>query len=189
MTDRTRPGAGRPRGRTARTREHLEALDGHEDAFVMYFKERVYATFTGLAIVLVVSADDDHDARHAFLALLLGVLGITLAGFVSDVISHLAVHQEFPTRVDMAILLRIAGGALSTVITPAVLLLLAWLDVIGLVGALRAGTIVYIVTLGVIGWFAVRRSRLQWWKQLLVLVVLVALGLAVVALQTLAHSL
>ncbi|GAA5209993.1 hypothetical protein [Microbacterium kyungheense] len=178
----------RRRGRSARARAHLEELDGGPEAYVMYFKERVYATFTGLAIVLVVAANDHADPEHAFFALILGVLGITAAGFVSDVISHLAVHQTFPVGGDLAILLRVAGGAISTVITPGILLLLAWLDVMPVDAALRAASIVYIVTLGVIGWFAVRRSRLTWAKQLLVLGILIALGFAVIGLQTLAHS-
>lgn len=178
----------RTRGRSARARKRMEELEGDDDAFVLYFKERIYATFTGLAIVLVVAANDHADAEHAVLALVFGVLGITAAGFVSDVISHLAVHQEFPTRVDMVILLRIAGGALGTMVTPVILLALAWAEVMSLDAALRAAMIVYIVTLAVIGWFAVRRSKLQWWKQVLVLLVLIALGLGVVALQTIAHS-
>lgn len=178
----------RTRGRSARARKRMEELEGDDDAFVLYFKERIYATFTGLAIVLVVAANDHADAEHAVLALVFGVLGITAAGFVSDVISHLAVHQEFPNRVDMVILLRIAGGALGTMVTPVILLALAWAEVMSLDAALRAAMIVYIVTLAVIGWFAVRRSKLQWWKQVLVLLVLIALGLGVVALQTIAHS-
>ena len=166
----------------------MSELEGREDAFVMYFKERVYATFTGLAIVLVVLANEHPDAEHALFALLLGVLGITAAGFVSDMSSHLAVYREFPERIDLIVMFRVAGGALGTVITPGILLLLAWMDIMSLTAALRAASIVYVVTLAVIGWFAVRRSRLEWWRQLIALAVLVALGLAVVGLQTLAHS-
>ena len=54
--------------------------------------------------------------------------------------------------------------------------------------ALIASVCVYVVTLALIGWFAVRRSNIVWWKQLLALVMLVVLGLLVVLLQTLAHS-
>ncbi len=177
--------APRTRGRTARARKRL-GDDAPE--FVEYFKERVYATFTGLAIVLVVTANDAHDAGHAALALLLGVVGITAAGFVSAVISHLAVHRDFPGHADLAVQWRIAGGALGTLVTPMFLLALAWLGVLSLPVALRAALVVYIVTLAVIGWFAVRRSRLDLWKQLLALTILVTLGLVVVLLQTLAHS-
>src|SRR4051812_19007114 len=105
---------GRRRGRSARAQARLAQLEGREDAFVMYFKERVYATFTGLALVLVVMVNEHADAEHALFALLLGVLGITAAGFVSDVVSHLAMHREFPGRVDLAIMGSVAGGALGT---------------------------------------------------------------------------
>jgi hypothetical protein len=196
MTDETGPrrrvrAAGtplEPRGRHPRAQERLSEFEGRDDAFVMYFKERIYATFTGLAIVLVIWANGHAEADHALLALTLGVLGITVAGFVSDVISHLAVHQEFPGRTELGILLRVASGALGTVLVPGILLLLAWLEIMSVDAALRASIIVYIVTLAVVGWFAVRRSTLTWWKQALVLLGLVVLGLLVVLLQSLAHS-
>ncbi|MCC2032563.1 hypothetical protein [Microbacterium allomyrinae] len=180
--------ARRGRRRSDRAREQLEQLEGGENAIVQYFKERVYATFTGLAIVLVVASSAHAEADHAFFALVLGVLGITAAGLVSDVISHLAVHRTFPGGRDLAISLRIAGGALGTLLTPGILLLLAWLEVMPLDASLQAASIVYIATLAVIGWFAVRRSDLAWYKQLLALALLVALGLLVIGLQTLAHS-
>lgn len=179
-----RPG----RGRRARAQERLSEFEGRDDAFVMYFKERIYATFTGLAIVLVVWANGHAEADHAFFALVLGVLGITAAGFVSDVISHLAVHQEFPSGTELRILFQVAGGALGTVLVPGILLLLAWLEIMSVEAALRAALIVYIVTLAVVGWFAVRRSKLTWWKQALVLLALVVLALLVVLLQVLGHS-
>jgi len=179
---------GRAHGRSERARERIADLGGRDDAFVMYFKERVYATFTGLALVLVVANAEHPTAARAFLVLALGVLGITAAGFVADVVSHLAVHREFPAAAEWRILLRVAGGALGTAVVPLVLIALAWLDVWSVEGALRAATVVYIVTLAVIGWFAVRRSKLAWWQQLVALGVLLVLGFAVIGLQTLAHS-
>lgn len=176
------------RGRSAGRRDRRAAGAGGAQALVAYFKERVYATFTGLAIVLVVAANEHADVAHALFALVLGVVGITAAGFVSDVVSHLAVHRTFPGRAELAISLRVAGGALSTLVTPGILLLLALFGVMALGTALRAASIVYIATLAIIGWFAVRRSDLVWWKQLLALAILVALGLLVVGLQTLAHA-
>lgn len=175
------------RGRSRRGRG-IEEAGGDEAAAAAYFKERVYATFTGLAIVLVTSASAHPEPDHAFLALVLGVLGITAAGFASEVISHLAVHREFPDRAGFGRMLRIAGGALGTVIVPGIILAFAWGGVIGLDGALSACVIVLILTLAVIGWFAVRRSHLPWWQQLVALAMLLALGLFVIGLQTLAHS-
>lgn len=176
------------RTRSQRARDRIARFDGTDTDFVAYFKERVYATFTGLAIVLVATNAAHPTAVGALVALILGVVGITAAGFVSDIVSHLAVHREFPARNEFAILGRIAAGALSTLLTPCALIGLAWLDVLTLETALSAATVVYIATLAVIGWFAVRRARLRWWEQLLALAILVALGLVVVGLQTLAHS-
>lgn len=183
----TRPGPrGRRRGRSDDAQERMEEFAGDDNAFVLYFKERIYATFTGLAIVLVVAAAEHPEPQHAVLALLLGVAGITIAGFVSDVIAHLAVHQHLPSAREVAIMVRIAGGAIGTVVVPGILLVLAWLEVMPFSAALTAATVVYIVTLAVVGWFAVRRSTLPWWKQALVLVALAGLGFAVIGIQLLA---
>ncbi|QKJ20855.1 hypothetical protein [Microbacterium hominis] len=162
--------------------------DREREAFVAYFKERVYATFTGLAIVLVVASEGHAAGAHAFFALVLGVIGVTAAGFASDVIALLAVHREFPRRRAFSVLGRIAAGALSTLLVPAVLIALGWMEIIRLDAALRASAYVYLVTLAVIGWLAVRRARLVWWKQLVALGILVALGGTVILLQTLAHA-
>lgn len=162
--------------------------EGGDRAVGMYLKERVYATFTGLAIVLVVTGDAEADAPHALIALVLGVIGITVAGFVSDIVSHLAVHRSLPDRAELRILGGVAGGALSTVVVPVVLLLLAWAGVLHVHASLRAVTIVYILTLGVIAWLAVRRAELSGGQKLLALAMLIVLGLAVVGLQILAHA-
>ena len=196
MSERkTRTGRGVQHGaqrvgerRDDRHDEVVNDFEGDMDAVALYFKERIYATFTGLAILLVVESAGHPDAQHATLALLLGVLGIVVAGFVADIVSHLAVHQHLPDGRDMRILLRIAGGALSTVIVPGILLILVWSGVLELEGAIRASVIVYLVTLGLVGWFAVRRSLLPWWKQLLVLAVLIVLALGAVFIQILAKS-
>lgn len=181
------PAPTRRRGRLERRSDELAELGGTE-AIAVSLKERVYATFTGLAIVLVVLGNGRADAAHALSALVLGVLGIAAAGFVSDVISHLAAHRAFPTRREVALMLRVAAGALGTLVIPVVLLALAAFGVLGLDTALRAASAVYIATLGLVGWVAVRRSRIAWWQQLLALAILMALGLAVVGLQILAHS-
>jgi hypothetical protein len=161
---------------------------GDDEAYVKYFKERVYATFTGLAIVLVVNTSAHPTAAAALTALLLGVAGIIAAGFVSDIIAHLAVHRTLPDAREWGLLLRIAAGGLSTAVAPSVVLFLAVVDVFGDDHALRAAATIYIVTLAVIGWLVVRRSRMRVWQQLIVLAVLVALGFGVIGVQALAHG-
>lgn len=162
---------------------------GDVQGVAQYLKERVYASFTGLAIVLVLAnAADHHSASDALFTLVIGVVGITIAGLVSDIIAHLAAHGAFPDASSWRMMFRVAGGALATVGTPAILLALAWADVMSLHAALRASSIVYLVTLGLVGWFAVRRAKMAAWKQLVALAMLVVLGAIVIGLQVLAHG-
>jgi small-conductance mechanosensitive channel len=171
-----------------RTRDSLP--EGDENSIAQYLKERIYATLTGLAIVLVFTANSEHhDASGSFLTLVIGVLAIAAAGYLSDLVAHTAVHGALPHGAEHRIMLRIALGALSTVAVPAIMLGLAWAGVLQLETALRVSTIVYLVTLGVIGYGAVRRTTLPAWAKLLVFAVLVGFGALVVGVQVLAHSL
>ena len=149
-------------------------------------KERVYATFTGLAIVLVLRGHEPSPQDATF-SLVIGVLGITVAGFVAEIIAHLAAHGAFPSRAELGRMSRIASGAFGSASVP-IVLLLTWPGWIELETALRVSTIIYLATLGLIGFAAVRRTSLSWWAQLLALLALVLLGAIVVGLQLLAHS-
>lgn len=179
------PGAGRSDRGSLRTRRRDRPVDERVEAL----KERVYATFTGLAIVLVQHENAEHlTATRATLTLLVGIVAITAAGLAADVIAHIVVHAELPRRHALGRMLRVAGSALASASVPLVLLVLAIAGVFELEGALRAASIVYLVTLGIIGYVAVRRTHVAWWEQLVALGLLVLLGLAVVVLQQLAHG-
>src|SRR4051794_25027766 len=122
-----------------RARERMP--EGDERSIAQYLKERIYATITGLAIVLVISTNaQHHDARDALFSLVIGVLGITAAGYLADLIAHIAVHAKLPTAGEQRVLLRIALGGLSTVVTPVILLVLAWTGVMELDTSLRVST-------------------------------------------------
>lgn len=151
-------------------------------------RERLYASFTGLAIVIVVHSGTHVDAVHAFWALALGVLGITIAGTVSEMIAHLLVERTVVGHGELRALLRSAGGALSTVLIPLGVLWAAWLGWLEVDTALRIVAWVYTVILMAVGWLAVRRSTMSWPKRILVLAVLTSFGLVVVIIQALAKS-
>jgi hypothetical protein len=104
------------------------------------------------------------------------------------VVAHVAVHGGFPHRAEVARMLRVSGTAIASAAGPLVVLALAAFGVIDLEIALRIASILYLLTLGLIGLVAVRRTHAEWWKQLLALGALLALGLAVIALQQLAHG-
>lgn len=180
------PTATQPRGRNARRRAAI-AESGGDAGLVSYFKERVYATFTGLAIVLVVG-QKHPEPEHAFLALVFGVLGITTAGFVSEIIGHLAVHSHFSSRAELLVPLRVSVAALATVVLPAAFIAVSWAGWLDIELALTIGAWIYIGTLVLIGLLAVRNSGLRWWQTVLALGLLVALGALVLLVQTLAKS-
>ncbi|MGV9709476.1 hypothetical protein ACWDTI_02265 [Gordonia sp. NPDC003424] len=156
---------------------------------IAYLKERVYVTFTGLAIVMVLyNTPGLHDARHASAVLLSGLLGVTVAAFASDLIAHLAIHQSYPRGRELVHLINISLGALSLAIVPLVLLGLAWTDVLALSIALIISAYLYIAILGGVVWAAVRRSHLTTGQKLLTSAMILALALVVVVIQIFAHG-
>ena len=68
-------------------------------------KERVYITFTALAVVLALQSHAESAAR-ATVTLLIAVVGTLLAVFVADIVSHLAVHAALPTSRELRHMLR-----------------------------------------------------------------------------------
>lgn len=152
-------------------------------------KERVYATFTGLAIVLVQLTNVEHlTTPRVASELAVGILAITAAGLAADVISFLSVHARFPDGHEVRVMLRIAASALASAGIPVAVLALSALAILQLDTALRIVSIVYVVTLGLIAYLGVRRTRAAWWKQLIALASLMAVGLSVIFIQAAAHG-
>lgn len=152
-------------------------------------KERVYVTFTGLAVLLALRGHSEGlRVGEAAATLAITVVGTLLAVFVADLVSHLAVHAAFPTRAELAHMAAVSFGAFSVVVLPMVFLGLAALGRWRLEAALRASTIALVASLVVIGYLAVRRVPMAWWKRLIALGAEFALGLAVIGLELLAHG-
>lgn len=154
-----------------------------------HLKERVYITFTGLAVVLAMrSHADELTAGEAATTLLISVVGALLAILVADFVSHLAVHASLPTAAEARHMFQVSFGALGAIVLPLIFMGLALVDVWSVEGALRAASIALVSTLGVVGFIAVRRVRIPAWQKLIVLAVEVAFGVLVVALELLAHG-
>jgi hypothetical protein len=60
-------------------------------------KERVYATFTGLAVIMIYAVGDHPDADHALRSLVISIIGISAAGFTAEVIAHQVTHAALPS--------------------------------------------------------------------------------------------
>ena len=156
---------------------------------VPYLKERVYVSFISLAVLLALGAHPaDTTAATALGALLVAAIGAGLAGLVSEIIAHLAVHEHLPSRAETGHLVRISAGALATVALPAAALLLSLAGVLTIGVALNVAVAVLALTLGTVGFLAVVRSRLPWFTKLGVFFVLFVLGVIVIAVQLLAHG-
>ncbi|SDU77843.1 hypothetical protein [Jiangella alkaliphila] len=151
-------------------------------------KERIYITFTALAVVLALRAHA-VSAGEAALSLVVVVVGTVLAVFVADVVSHIAVHESLPLRDEMRHMARVSFGALGSLVLPTVFIGLAVADVWEIEAALRAASIALVAALAAIGYLAVRRVRLPTWQRVIVLFAEVALGLLVIGLELLAHNL
>lgn len=151
-------------------------------------KERVYVTFAALAVVLTLRSHGDVAAGVAATTLLITVGGTLLAVLLADMVSHIAVHAALPTAAEARHMVAVCTGALGVLVPPMVFVGVAAMGSWTVDGALRASTIALVASLGVVGWLAVRRVALPGWQKLVVLVAEVALGVAVVALELLAHG-
>lgn len=154
-----------------------------------HLKERIYVTFTALAVVLALrSHADEVTAGTAASTLVITVVGILLAVLTADFMSHLVVHARMPSRGEAAHMVRVSAGAFGAVVLPLVFVVLAGTGVWRIEAALRASTIALLVALGVVAFLAVRRVRIPGWQKVLVLLAEVVLGAAVVGLELLAHG-
>jgi hypothetical protein len=156
---------------------------------VPYLKERVYVTFIGLAVLLALSPHaSEAEPAEVVASLVIAAVGAGLAGLVSEVIAHLAVHGHLPDAGGMYQLLRVSSGSLATIVIPVIVLLLAVWDLVAVETALGIAVWVMALTLGAVGYVAVFRSRLVWWKKLAVFAGLAVLGLLAIGVQLLAHG-
>ena len=153
-------------------------------------KERVYVTFTSLAVVLAMRSHstDGLGAGEAAATLSITVIGTLLAVFVADVVSHLAVHASVPTAAEIRRMAAVSFGAFATVVLPLIFIGFAALDTWSIDAALLASTIALTVSLIAIGFLAVRRVKLPRWQRLIALGAEFAVGAAVVGLELLAHG-
>ncbi len=152
-------------------------------------KERVYVTFTALAVLLGMNLHS-HDPQPgaSALSLVVTVAAILLAGLVADVISHSTAHASLPTRAEMRHLLGVAWGAAGAIAGPLILLGLSALGLFTTSTALIWGQWMLVGALGFFAWLSLRRSKLGLGRTLVLMLVLVLVGVVVIALQLLAHS-
>jgi hypothetical protein len=153
-------------------------------------KERVYISFTSLAVVLALQSHADETTPAAAAATLsIVVVGSLLGIFVADLLSHLTVHAQAPTREELRHMVGVSVEALGVLVTPLLLLAAAGLGLWSTAVALRWAIVVLAVTLFVIGYLAIRQLKLPFRHKAVILLAEVLLGLLVIGLELLAHNL
>ena len=77
-------------------------------------KERIYITFTSLAVVMALSAHaDELTPGGAAVTLLIAVVGTLLAVFVADLVAYIAVHATVPDRAELGHMISVSTRALG----------------------------------------------------------------------------
>lgn len=151
-------------------------------------RERIYATFTALAVLVALNGHGEHLVPGDVLwTMLISVVGVLLAGLASDLVSHMIVHTTLPSALEFRHMVAVASRALGVLVVPVIMLLLAVGGVVAVHTAMTVAIVALIVSLAVVARIAVSRTGPAGWKQLLVLAVIVALGVLVVFLEQLAH--
>lgn len=169
-----------PTGRRAPTaRQRAESL-----------KERVYISFTSLAVVLALQS---HAAETTPLAagatLSIVVIGSLLGIFVADLLSHLTVHAKPPSADELHHMIAVSAEALGVLVMPLLFLAAAGLGLWSTAQALRWAIVVLVVTLVVIGYLAIRKLNLPFRHKAVIVLAEVFLSLVVIGLELLAHNL
>ena len=153
-------------------------------------KERVYISFTSLAVVLALrSHADETTPASAAVTLTIVVVGSLLGIFVADLLSHLTVHAQLPSRPQLQHMIAVSTESLSVLVTPLLLLTAAGLGLWSTAVALQWSIVVLVVTLFIIGYLAIRRLDLPFRHKALIVFAEVVLSLLVIALELLAHNL
>lgn len=150
-------------------------------------KERIYLTFVALAVVLSLAIGRE-SAWYALETVIVTTIGTLAAVFVADILVHLQVHQRRMTPVALRRAAMASFGAASAVVVPILALLVALFGWWSVPTALAVSAAGLVVSLGIIGYLAVRRIQMTWWQRLLAYGAEALVGIVVILLQILAHG-
>lgn len=151
-------------------------------------KERIYVTFTALAVTIATAREAEHStAGEAAITLVLTVVGTLLAVSVAEYIAQMVRDGEVPDRRDVGHILYVALSSLGVLPAPLVILGISALGALELHAALRIISVVLVATLVIVTRVAVRRLRVGFGVKLLVLAGVTVLGVAVLGVELAVH--
>jgi hypothetical protein len=160
-------------------------LERHEVAERL--KERIYVTFTALAVVLALASHGDPTAVRALATLVVAVIATLLAVFTAEMLARMTVNERLLSRDEMRHIVGVSVGAIGAITLPAVFLVISALGGWSAEAALRASAFALVAALAANGYLAVRRARLPRWQRVVAFLAEAVLGLAVIGLEILVH--
>ncbi|MGI8591044.1 MAG: hypothetical protein ACR2M5_08660 [Nakamurella sp.] len=150
-------------------------------------RERIYGSIACLSTLLIITGYPLSQPWGEVVDVLVATGGLWAASVLSDYVAHLAVHQHTPTGRELAHMVRVSGQIIGASAVPLLLLVLAGLAILPSHTAVWIGIWVLVAEMGLFALVSVRRTSFPWWGRFLLIVSLMALGLLVVFLKTLAH--
>lgn len=151
-------------------------------------RERIYGSIACLSTLLVLTgyAGMEHPWTDAA-DVLLATGGLWTASVLAEVIAHIGAHGSMPRGREVRHISWVSGQIMAASAVPLALLVLAGVRVLSAHTALWSAVWVLVAEMGLFAFLAVRRTSLTMWGKLLLTTSLIALGLLVVFLKTLAH--
>lgn len=161
----------------------------HVQHVLAMLRERLYGAISCLATLAILArySDEETSALARILDVAVATGGLWAASLLSHFVAQMAVFGKAPRGRHWIQLLQASGQILWAAVPPVIVLLLAVFDVLDTDTAMWIGMWTLVGELGVIAFLAMRRTRLPGWQQAISVAGLVALGLLVVGIKTLAH--
>ena len=152
-------------------------------------RERLYGGISCLATLAVLSryTSDETSAWARLLDLAVATGGLWAASLLADWVAHMAAYGRAPRGRALLHILQASSQILQASFIPLGLFIASGLGLLGTDLAQWIAIWVVIAELGLFALFAVRRAHLTWWRQLVTVIVLLAMGAVVVAIKAFAH--
>ncbi|MGB4762008.1 MAG: hypothetical protein WBP12_01460 [Candidatus Saccharimonas sp.] len=152
--------------------------------FAEHLRERIYATLTLLAVMVVLWQHPDEHGVWGVIGIIVGtVVALWLATIIAARMSYRMVHDTSELEPKFREVVSSASGLLAPAGVPVFFVLLAMLQVVSMKWALSIGILSLILSLFFFSLYAGRKSSDSLMKILLYSILQMALGVGVVLLK------
>lgn len=156
---------------------------------VAMLRERLYGAISCLATLVVLTryTEDDTNAWGRVLDVAVTMGGLWAASLLSDWVAHLSVHERTPRGIEAWRMVQASGQILQAAVLPMLALAAAGIGLLETDTALWVAKWILVAEVSLIGFVAVRRTRLPGWQQIVTVLLLTGVGLLVIGIKVLAH--